>query len=78
MDRCPKDEPTAENLVCKKALPIPEKIGNTCWEGGGGGLNIISTLSDLDIGPTSAIHNIASVTLQSYVTNHMGMLSQAI
>ena len=25
MDRCLKDEPTTENLVCKKALPIPEK-----------------------------------------------------
>ena len=25
MDRCPKDEATAKNLVCKKALPIPEK-----------------------------------------------------
>ena len=27
MDRCAKDEPTAKNLVCKKALPIPEKNG---------------------------------------------------
>ena len=26
MDRCPKDEPTAKNLVCKKALPIREKF----------------------------------------------------
>ena len=25
MDRCTKDEPTAKNLVCKKAFPIPEK-----------------------------------------------------
>ena len=25
MDRCSKGEPTAKNLVCKKALPIPEK-----------------------------------------------------
>ena len=25
MDRCPKDEPTAKNLVCKKLLPILEK-----------------------------------------------------
>ena len=25
MDRCPKDESAAKNLVCKKALPIPEK-----------------------------------------------------
>ena len=25
MDRCPKDEPTAKNLVCKKAIHIPEK-----------------------------------------------------
>ena len=25
MDRCPKDEPTAKNLVCKKPLPIQEK-----------------------------------------------------
>ena len=27
MERCPKDEPTAKNLVCKEALPIPEKNG---------------------------------------------------
>ena len=25
MDRCPKDEPTGKNLICKKALPISEK-----------------------------------------------------
>ena len=25
MDRCSKDDPTAKNLVCKKALSIPEK-----------------------------------------------------
>ena len=23
--KCPKDEATAKHLVCKKALPIPEK-----------------------------------------------------
>ena len=27
MDRCPKDEPTAKTLVCKRARSIPEKIG---------------------------------------------------
>ena len=26
MDRCPKDEPTAKNLVCKKLFPFPRKI----------------------------------------------------
>ena len=25
MDRCPKDEPAAKNLVCKKAIPTPEE-----------------------------------------------------
>ena len=25
LDKCPKDEPTAKNLVCRKALPIPAK-----------------------------------------------------
>ena len=25
MDRCPKNEPTGKNLVCKKALLFPEK-----------------------------------------------------
>ena len=25
MGRCPKDEPTGKNLVCRKALPISEK-----------------------------------------------------
>ena len=36
MDICHRDEPTAENLVSKKALPIPEKNWKTCWGGGGG------------------------------------------
>ena len=30
MDRRPKDEPTAKNLVCKKLFPFPRKIGKTC------------------------------------------------
>ena len=36
MDRCPKDEATAKNLVCKEALLDPEKNWKTCWGGGGG------------------------------------------
>ena len=36
MDKCPKDEPTAKNLTCKKLFPLPRKIGKTCWGGGGG------------------------------------------
>ena len=39
MDRCPKDEPTAKNLVWKEALPIPEKNWKNPWpsEGQDGG-----------------------------------------
>ena len=38
MDRFPKDEATAKNLVCKKkALPIPEKNWKNLLGGGGGG-----------------------------------------
>ena len=35
MDRCPKDEPTGKNLVCKKALPISEKNWKNLLGGGG-------------------------------------------
>ena len=38
MDRCPKDEPTAKNLVCRKALHIPEKNWEKNVLGGGGGV----------------------------------------
>ena len=31
MDRYLKDEATAKNLVCRKALPLPEKNWKTCW-----------------------------------------------
>ena len=34
MDRCPKDEPTGKNLVCKKALPISEKNWKNLLGGG--------------------------------------------
>ena len=34
MDKCPKDEATAKNLVCKKALPIPEKNWKNLLGGG--------------------------------------------
>ena len=36
MDRCPKDEPTAKDLACKKALPISEKNRKNLLGGGGG------------------------------------------
>ena len=35
MDRCPKDEHTGKNLVCKKALPISEKNWKNLLGGGG-------------------------------------------
>ena len=31
MDRCPKDEPTATNLVCEKIFPFQRTIGKTCF-----------------------------------------------
>ena len=34
-DGCPNDESTAKNLVCRKALPIPEKIWKSLLGGGG-------------------------------------------
>ena len=34
MDRCPKDESTAKNLVCIKSFShSQEKLGKTCWGG---------------------------------------------
>ena len=38
MDRCPKDEPTGKNLVCRKALLISEKNWKNFFCGGGGGV----------------------------------------
>ena len=52
MNRCPKDEPIAKNLVCEKALPIPEKNWEILLGGGGwhpplaiGGLTITLGMS---------------------------------
>ena len=36
MDRCPKDEPTGKNLICKKALLISEKNWKNLLGGGDG------------------------------------------
>ena len=46
MDRCPKDEPTAKNLVCKKAFSIPKKN----WEnllGDGSGIHPVLAIGGL-------------------------------
>ena len=36
MERCPKNEPTAKNLVCKRLFAFLRKTGKTCSGGGGG------------------------------------------
>ena len=44
MDRCPKDEPTAENLVCKKCSShFREKLEKAV--GGGGGIHPFGPLA---------------------------------
>ena len=50
MNRCPKDEPTAKNLVCRKGFPNLEKN----WENILGG----SIPPPLDIGGLKSWHEI--------------------
>ena len=62
MNRYPKDEPTAENLVCIKALPIPEKNWKNLLGGG------VSIHLPLAIGGLTGFGKISDILESSKLT----------